>query len=68
MRAHEFIKEDASAGSSCAGSMAVAIQPMGMISRSNASLQNGKYFNDPVKDSELRKYRASRQFKNSISN
>jgi hypothetical protein len=68
MRAHEFIKEDASASSSCAGSMAVAVQPMGTISRSSASLQNGKYFNDPVKDSQLRKYRASRQFKNSISN
>lgn len=68
MRAHEFIKEDASAGSSCAGSVATVAQPMGMISRSNASLQNGKYFNDPAKDSELRKYRVSRKFKNSISN
>ena len=68
MRAREFIREDASAGASCAGNVAVAVQPMGMVSRSNASLQNGKYFNDPVKDSELRKYRASRQFKNSISN
>jgi hypothetical protein len=68
MRAHEFIKEDASAGTSCAGSMAVVVQPMGTISRSTASLQNGKYFNDPVKDSQLRKHRARRQFKNSISN
>ena len=68
MRAHEFIKEDASAGTSCAGSMAVVVQPMGTISRSTASLQNGKYFNDPVKDSQLRKHCARRQFKNSISN
>ena len=68
MRAREFVKEDASAASSCAGNMATVSQPMGMISRSSGSLQNGKYFNDPVKDSQLRKYRASRQFKNSPGN
>lgn len=68
MRAREFIREDASTGASCSGNVATVSVPMGTISRSSASLQNGKYFNDPVKDSELRKYRARRQFKNSISN
>jgi hypothetical protein len=46
MRAHEFIKEDASAGSSCAGSVAVVTQPMGMISRSGTSMLTGKYATD----------------------
>jgi hypothetical protein len=66
MRAHEFIKEDASAGSSCAGSMAVVTQPMGMISRSNASLQNGKNTTNLTPDSNKKEYKKKFKFQNSL--
>jgi hypothetical protein len=46
MRAHEFIKEDASAGSSSAGSVASVAQPLGLISRSGVSMMTGKYTKD----------------------
>jgi hypothetical protein len=63
MRAHEFIKEDASASSSCAGSMAVVVQPMGTISRSSASLQNGKNTINLTPDSNSNKKEFKKKFK-----
>ena len=47
MRAHE-IMEDASGGSSGAGSVAVVVQPMGMQTRSGGSMLSGKYTTDPT--------------------
>lgn len=63
MRAREFIREDASAGTSCAGSMAVVVQPMGTISRSSASLQNGKNTINLTPDSNSNKKEFKKKFK-----
>jgi hypothetical protein len=52
--------------------MAVAEQPMGIISRNGANLMAGKYTTDPTPNTpkELKRYKnnARGQFKNSISN
>jgi hypothetical protein len=45
MKLHE-IMEDASAGSSGTGSMAVLVQPMGMQTRQGGSMLSGKYTTD----------------------
>ena len=68
MKAHE-IMEDASGGSSGAGSVAVVVQPMGMQTRSGGSMLSGKYTTDPTPNTPgkyKRKNNASGQFKNSI--
>ena len=46
MRAAEFIKEEASGGSTCAGSVATVPAPMGMIARTGGSFFSGKYTTD----------------------
>ena len=49
MRASEFIKEDASGGSTSAGSIAPAATPLGgTISRTGGSFFSGKYTTDPT--------------------
>ena len=66
MRAYE-IMEDASAGSSSAGSMAVIEQPMGIMSRNGGSLLGGKYTTDasPNTPKEYKRNKnVSGQFKN----
>ena len=70
MRWREIV-ESASAGATCAGVMAVAEQPMGMVSRNGANLMSGKYTTDPAPNTP-REYKRNKnargQFKNSISN
>jgi hypothetical protein len=49
MKAREIMETasgGASAGASTAGSMAVAVKPMGTISRNSGSLLTGKYVTD----------------------
>jgi hypothetical protein len=51
MRAHEIMETasgGASAGATSAGSVAVAAQPMGMITRNGGNLLSGKYSTDPT--------------------
>ena len=48
MRAQEFIKENASAGSTSSGSVATVAAPMGMLSRNGGSFFTGKYTTDPT--------------------
>jgi len=49
MRASEFIKEDASGGSTSAGSIAPVATPLGgTISRNPNSFFSGKYTTDPT--------------------
>jgi len=48
MRASEFILENASAGATSSGSVAVVAMPMGMQRRSGDSLLGGKYTTDPT--------------------
>ena len=49
MRASEFIKEDASGGSTSAGSIAPVATPLGgTISRTGGSFFSGKYTTDPT--------------------
>ena len=48
MRASEFVKEDASGGSTSAGSIAPVATPMGMIARTGGSFFSGKYTTDPT--------------------
>ena len=70
MRAYE-IMEDASAGSTSTGVMAVVEQPLGMLSRNAGSLLGGKYTTDTspnTPEEYKRKNHARGQFKNSISN
>ena len=70
MRAHE-IMETASAGASSAGSIAVVVQPMGMVSRTGGSMLTGKYTDDPTPNTpkEYKRNKNARgQFKNSIGN
>ena len=45
MRASEFIREDASAGASCAGSVAVMAQPMGEVITRPQIKKPAKYAN-----------------------
>jgi hypothetical protein len=45
MRASEFIREDASAGASCAGNVAVFAQPMGEIVTRPQNTKPAKYAN-----------------------
>jgi hypothetical protein len=45
MRAREFIQEDASSGASCAGNMAVFVQPMGEIITRTQNTKPAKYAN-----------------------
>jgi len=48
MRAQEFIKENASVGSTSSGSVATVAMPMGgMQSRNSNSFFSGKYTTDP---------------------
>jgi len=48
MRAQEFIRENASVGGTCAGSIAPVAAPLGgTISRNNDSFFSGKYTTDP---------------------
>lgn len=50
MRATEFIRENASAGATSAGSVAVAIQPLGTVLKRVEPAETGKYANSyPVK-------------------
>lgn len=68
MRANEFILE-----TTTSGSIAVAVQPMGALSRNGGSLLTGKYVtgSDPTPNTPKefkRKKRAGRQFENTISN
>ena len=70
MKAHE-IMEDASGGSSGAGSVAVVVQPMGMQTRSGGSMLSGKYTTDPTPNTPKeykRNKHARRQFKNAPGN
>lgn len=70
MRWREIV-ESASVGASCAGGIAVAEQPMGMISRNGGNLMAGKYTADltPNTPKEFKRNKNARgQFKNSISN
>jgi hypothetical protein len=72
MRASEIV-ENASAGASCAGSVAPVAMPMGTLSRSGGSLLTGKYTtaSDPTPNTpkEYKRNKHARgQFKNSISN
>ena len=46
MRAAEFIKEEASGGSTSAGAIAPVAAPMGMIARTGGSFFSGKYTTD----------------------
>lgn len=66
------IAESASAGATCSGSMSVAEQPMGMISRTGSNLLLGKYTTDPTPntpgESKRLKQHARGRFKNSIGN
>lgn len=48
MRAAEFIKEEASGGSTCSGLVATVATPMGMIARTGGSFFSGKYTTDPT--------------------
>lgn len=48
MRAAEFINENASGGSTSAGSVATVATPMGMIARTGGSFFSGKYTTDPT--------------------
>jgi hypothetical protein len=48
MRAAEFIKEEASGGSTCSGVVATMAAPMGMIARNGGSFFSGKYTTDPT--------------------
>ena len=45
MRAQEFIKEEASAGASCSGSMAVVEQPLGNVISRKQNTKLTKYAN-----------------------
>jgi hypothetical protein len=45
MRAQEFIREEASAGASCAGNMAVFAQPMGEVITRPQNIKPAKYAN-----------------------
>jgi hypothetical protein len=45
MRASEFIREDASAGASCAGNVAVFAQPMGEVITRPQNTKPAKYAN-----------------------
>jgi hypothetical protein len=71
MRWREIV-ESASVGATCAGGMAVAEQPMGMISRNGTNMLSGKYTTDPTPNTpqEIKRFKqnARGQFKNSISN
>ena len=70
MRAYE-IMETASVGASTAGGMAPVNQPMGIVSRTGASLLAGKYTTDPTPNTpkEYKRNKNARgQFKNSIGN
>jgi hypothetical protein len=59
MRAHE-IMEEASAGSSSTGSMAVLVQPMGMQTRQGGSMLSGKYTTDPTPNTP-KEYKRNKQ-------
>ena len=48
MRAAEFVKEDASGGSTSAGAIAPVAAPLGMITRTGGSFFSGKYTTDPT--------------------
>ena len=49
MRAAEFVKEDASGGSTSAGSIATVATPLGgPIARTGGSFFSGKYTTDPT--------------------
>ena len=67
------IMETASAGASCAGSVATVATPLGVQSRNGGSLLSGKYVTDsdptPNTPKEFkRKKNVSGRFKNSIGN
>lgn len=60
MRAAEFVTEDASGGSTSAGSIAPVAAPMGMIARTGGSFFSGKYTTDnatPNTPAEYKKYK-----------
>ena len=51
MRAHEIMETasgGASAGATTAGSVAAAVQPMGIVTRNGGNLLSGKYSTDPT--------------------
>lgn len=63
------IMEQASAGATATGSVAVVSQPLGMVARSGNNLLSGKYTTDPTPNTP-RQYKrnnnAGGRFKNSI--
>jgi len=59
MKVHE-IMEDASAGSSSTGSVAVLVQPMGMQTRQGGSMLSGKYTTDPTPNTP-KEYKRNKQ-------
>jgi hypothetical protein len=69
MRWREIVE---STGGTCAGSVAVVSQPMGIVSRNGANLMAGKYTTDPTPNTpkEIKRFKqnARGQFKNSIGN
>ena len=71
MRLYDLI-ENASAGASCAGSVAPVSTPLGVQTRAGGSLLSGKYSTDPTPNTppEIKRFKknARGQFKNSISN
>jgi hypothetical protein len=70
MRWREIV-ESASVGATCAGGMAVAEQPMGMISRNGTNMLSGKYTDDPTPNTpkEYKRNKHARgRFKNSPGN
>ena len=74
MRAHEIMETasgGASAGAATTGSIAVSVQPLGMISRIGGSLLTGKYTTDPTPNTpkEYKRNKNARgQFKNTPGN
>lgn len=46
MKAHEFIRENASGGATSAGGIAPVAAPLGMVSRNGGSFFSGKYTTD----------------------
>ena len=56
MRAIEFIKENASAGASCSGGMAVVEQPLGSIITRTQNTKPAKYANSAPEAQRKKKH------------
>lgn len=70
MRWQEIV-ENASSGATSAGSVATVAQPLGMVSRTGASMLSGKYTSDPTPNtpSEYKRKKpvSGRKFQNGLS-